>query len=90
MKTVVTRRHWIHATILLGTGAFSRKPRVHAGGANAAPMALNVGSQLELVDLEWIGVMEGLRLNQHRPVPREIVMSSPQQRQANKPHSAAG
>ena len=53
---------------------------MHAGGANAAPMALNVGSQLELVDLEWIGVMEGLRLNQHRPVPREIVMSSPQQR----------
>ena len=62
---------------------------MHAGGVNAAPVPFNVGAQLELVDPRCIDVMEGLRLNHHRPVPREIVMSSPQQRQAIKPHSAA-
>lgn len=78
MTNSLTRRELLRATAFLGAGAVSRAPFLYADESSAVQKPLDVGSRLELaIDPRWIASMDGLRLQQHRPVPREIVLSSP-------------
>ena len=61
-----------------GAVAVSGIPFLYADESSADQSPLDVGSRLELaLDPRWIASMDGMRLQQHRPVPREIVLSSP-------------
>ena len=78
MTKFVTRRELIQATVCWGAVAILQGPVLDAAESSPVLTPLDVGSRLELaVDPRWIASLDGLRLVQHRPVPREIVLSSP-------------
>lgn len=78
-----SRRDWMRATSLLGASAVSSRlccqpTRAAAASERNPATVLDVGCRLELaVDPRWIDSMEGLRLQMHSPIPREVVLSSP-------------
>ena len=78
MTKFVTRRKLIQATVCWGAVAILQGPVLDAAESSPVLTPLDVDSRLELaVDPRWIASLDGLRLVQHRPVPREIVLSSP-------------
>ena len=73
-----TRRGMLQATASVGASAVFQSPGLRATAASVDSTPLDVGARLELaIEPRWIASMEGLRLQQQRPVPREIVLSSP-------------
>ena len=73
-----TRRGMLQATASVGASAVFQSPGLRATAASGDSTPLDVGTRLELaIDPRWIASMDGLRLQQQRPVPREIVLSSP-------------
>lgn len=70
----MTRRTWLGATVPAAAYAFLNQPGVLAQNDTSAP-TLDVGTGLELaVDPRWIASISGLRLEQNRPLPREVAL----------------
>ena len=73
-----TRRGMLQATASVGASAVFQSPGLRATAASVDSTPLDVGGRLELaIDPRWIASMDGLRLQQQRPVPREIASSIP-------------